>query len=257
MAIQRKNQHNNNTQQPVNVDPNIEITSDKEESIFKDILEEEIKIEERFNSAGQFLHNNQKIVWGVLGGLLALVAIVVGYKNIYLPKQEKAAQDEMFYAQMMFEKDSFKVALDGNGNYPGFLDIISNYSSGTKAHNLAHYYAGVSYLNLGEFENAIEHLSDFKGTDQVLGAMALGATGDAYLELNDQSNALSYYKKAANYSSNEITSIIYLLRAGNLMEEQKDFKGAKSYYETIKQKFPQSAQARDIDRYIARAEANL
>ena len=50
-------------------------------------------------------------------------------------------------AEIYFEKDSFNLALNGDLNSAGFIDIADDYSS-TKTGKLANYYAGICYLNL-------------------------------------------------------------------------------------------------------------
>ncbi|MFX8681248.1 hypothetical protein ABTM69_21575, partial [Acinetobacter baumannii] len=63
-------------------------------------------------------------------------------------------------AQQYFMADSSRLVLNGDGLNKGVLAIMKTYS-GTKTANLARYYAGISYLKLGEFQNAINQLKDF------------------------------------------------------------------------------------------------
>ncbi|NJK87388.1 MAG: tetratricopeptide repeat protein [Bacteroidales bacterium] len=109
---------------------------------------------------------------------------------------EKDAQNEMFMAEKYFEADSFQLALEGDGSYLGFLDIIDEYSV-TKSANLSHYYAGISYLHLGEYEDAIKHLKKFNANDVYISTIAIGAIGDAYQELGELDESVSFYLKAA------------------------------------------------------------
>ena len=140
--------------------------------------------------------------------------------------------------------------------YPGFLQIIDDYGI-TKSANLAHYYAGISFLNLGNFEEAIYHLKKFKSKDQVVSAMATGAIGDAYMEMDDISTATSYYVEAATMRENEFSAPIFLMKAGNAYELQGNYSEALEMYETIKFDYPTSNEAREIDKYISRAEAEI
>ena len=160
----------------------------------------------------------------------------------------------MFVAEQYFEKDSFNLALNGDGNNWGFLRIIDEYSI-SKSGNLAHYYAGICYLHLGNYQEAIDHLKKFHSNDYFVGPIALGATGDAYIELGNKEKALKYYLKAAKKSNNDFTTPIYLMKAAGVCESINDFKTALKYHNIIKKEHPRSSEARMIDKYIMRAEA--
>lgn len=194
----------------------------------------------------------------ILVGLLAFVTIVGGYfvyQNLIKGPQEIEATQQMHKAEFRFRQDSFALALTNpGGEFPGFLDIIDQYG-GTKAGNMAKYYAGASYLNLGQYQNAIDYLTDFSPRGSVTPATSNGMIGDAHAELNQLDDALTYYKKAASSSKDEFTAPYYMMKAGMLMERQGDASGAKGYYENIKNQYPNSVQGQDIERYIARASS--
>jgi len=162
----------------------------------------------------------------------------------------------MFRAEYYFEKDSLNLALNGDGENEGFLSICDDYGS-TRAGNLAKYYAGLCYLNLGEYQKAIDYLKKFDGKDLIVSGMALGAIGDAYMQLNQTNKAIDYYLDAANTNPNDFVSPSYVIKAGWAFELIGDWKKAKELYEKLKKEYPQSREAREIDKYIARAKANL
>jgi len=145
------------------------------------------------------------------------------------------------------------MALNGGEGKYGMLDIINEYG-GTPAANLANYYAGISYLHLGLFDDAIEYLSSYSADDKTLKPMSLGGIGDAYFELKDTQKAIEFYKKAGTYNENQFISPIYLLRAGQAMETVEDYNGALELYKLIKEKYKNSAEGRVIDKYISKAE---
>ncbi|MBK8442764.1 MAG: tetratricopeptide repeat protein [Sphingobacteriales bacterium] len=221
------------------------------------LIDEVIDVEELQGKSEKFIHDNQRTVSIAVGALLLVAAIYFYFTRVYLPKQETAAQNDMFMAQQYFAKDSFQLALNGDGNSPGFLDIIDDYSGYTKAANLAHYYAGISSLQLKDFDGAIDHLRGFKGKDKIVGAMALGATGDAYAEKGDMSEAVSYYRKAASYNANEFTTPMFLMKAAMALESQKNYKEALNIYENLRDKYPTTTQGKDADKYISRVSAML
>jgi len=222
----------------------------------KTFLDEEIDLRESYSKAEHYIRDNRNLVLGVLGAIAVIIAVLVGFNSIYLPGQEKNAQEDMFVAQRYFKTDSFNLALNGNGSYPGFLGIIDDYSGMTKSVKLAHYYAGVCYLNLGVFEEAVKHLSKVSTKDPLLNATAAGALGDAYSETGNMNKAIDSYKKAAKLSKDEFSAPLNLFKAGLALETQGDFKNAKVIYEQIRSQYPESTQGREIDKYIARAEAS-
>jgi tetratricopeptide (TPR) repeat protein len=212
-----------------------------------------VKVEEALSKTEKFIENNQKLLTIIIGVIVIVVLIFFGFKRFYMAPREQEAKEQMFMAERYFEIDSLNLALNGDGMYPGFLKIIDDYSM-TKGANLSKYYAGVCYLKMGNFEEAIDHLKSFKGKDQVVGPMAKGAIGDAYMELNQPAKAADYYMQAADLKENEFTTPLFLMKAGWTYEIQKDNKKALETYERIKFKYPTSNEAREIDKYIARVK---
>ncbi len=212
-----------------------------------------VKVEEALSKTERFIESNQKILTIVIGVIVVVVLVFFGFKRFYMAPREQAAKEQMFMAEKYFDSDSLNLALNGDGMYPGFLAIIDDYRM-TKGANLSKYYAGLCYLKMGRFEEAIDHLKSFKGKDQIIAPMAKGAIGDAYLELNQPEKAVSYYIEAADLKENDFTAPIYLMKAGWTYEILKDYKKALETYERIKYKYPTSNEAREIDKYIARAK---
>lgn len=192
--------------------------------------------------------------------IVAVIFLVVGgyllYKKAILMPKEIEAQTQIFRAELYFEKDSFLLALEGDGDALGLVDIIDEYSI-TNTANLAHFYAGISYLRIGEFESAIEHLKKFDSNDKLISVVALGAIGDAYVELDDYSKAVSFFEKASNKNKNDFTSAIYLKKAGLAYEALENYKKALDAYERIEIEFPNSDEAADIAKYIQAMKMKL
>jgi len=190
--------------------------------------------------------------------LVVLAVIVVGgggwyaYKQyIVKPKEEKAAE-ALFKAEQYFAEDSSRLVLNGDGQSRGVLYVISNYG-GTKAAELAHYYAGVSYLKLGDFNNAVKYLKDFSTGAKQIQLMAYGCLGDAYSELNKKEDAIASYKKAATvFEDDGNNSAEYLFRAGLLAETSGNTREALELYKELKDKFPRTDKGLQADKYIYR-----
>ena len=215
-----------------------------------------VKVEEAFSKTEQFIERNQKIILIVVGALVIVVLGFFGFRRFYLAPREKEAQGQMFMAEKYFEMDSINKALNGDGNYLGFLDIIDQYGI-TKSANLAQYYTGICFLKKGEFEKAIEHLKKFSSKDEFVGPMATGGIGDAYMELGQKDKALEYYLKASKQQVNDLTTPLYLMRAAFVYEDQGKFDKAVELYEKIQKEHVKSNEARDIDKYIELAKAKI
>ena len=214
------------------------------------------ELESALTKTEQFIEDNRKIISYVVGGIILVVAVYLGFNKFYLLPKEKEANSQMFMAENYFEKDSFNLALNGDGNYLGFLDIIDDYGI-TKAANRANYYAGISYLHMGQYEEALNYLNDFDTDDLLLGPVTEGAKGDAYLEMGDSESALKYYKKAYTLTDNELTVPVYMMKAATLLESMDELQEAMNLYQEIKTKYPKSAEGTNVDRYIARVKIKL
>lgn len=210
-------------------------------------------VEETLSRTEQYIERNQKVLSLALLAIVIIVGGYIAYQRYIVMPSEREAQAQMFTAEQYFERDSFNLALNGDGNQPGFLAIIDDYSS-TKSGNLAKYYAGVCYLHLGKFQEAIDHLSDFDADDQIIGPQSVANIGDAYIELNNAEEAIKYYKKASEMTDNEFLSPIILKKLGLAYESVNKFKEAELAYTRIQKEFSNSTEARMIEKYITRAQ---
>ena len=225
--------------------------------------------EDVFNSLDQsasrteaWVAKNQKIIFSVVGAIaLATVAYLAYDKMVVEPKENEAAND-MFQAQQYFTQavdspvanDSlYNLALKGGEGKPGFLGIIEN-NSGTDAANIAEYFAGMSYLNMGKYKEAVNHLDNFKTKDEVLGATAKGAIGDAFAQTKDNEQALKYYTEAAKTSTDGLIAPRFLFKAGQTALLLKKKEEAHKFFVEIKDKYETSAEGNNIEAYIAMTE---
>jgi len=222
-----------------------------------------IDIEGQIDRAELFFHKYKKQM-AIAGALvLGVVGIIVAYKMWYLPTKDAEAQSEMFYAEQYFEKDSFNIAINGGKiikladgtekTVVGFEEIADQYGL-TPSGNLAHYYLGISYLRTGKFEDAITHLGKFSTDDVILNSVAVGAMGDAHMELSKPDEAIKYYLKAADQNANTFTSPIYLKKAATAYETKGNYADAVKLYERIQKEYNKSTEARDMDKFITRAK---
>jgi predicted negative regulator of RcsB-dependent stress response len=187
--------------------------------------------------------------------LLAIIVIAGGYlayRNFVAEPKEKAATEAMFHAEEYYRMDSTRLALSGDNINAGFLKVISKFS-GTKAANLASFYAGSCYLKIGDFNNAVKYLKDFSTSDKLVQERAYGLLADALSEQNQKEAAADQYKKAGTYfEKEELLSPEYLFRSGYLYESMGKTQDAIAMYKLIKDKYPTSQRGADIDKYLAR-----
>ena len=207
---------------------------------------------EAVSKTEQFFEENGKLLSIICAAFVVVcVAAFCWFKFAYQPKVNEA-QGQMAYAEQNFRTGDFELALNGDGNSLGFVQIIDEY--GKKAGRSVYFYAGVCELQLGEWEQAIKYLEAYKGKDAILAARATACIGDAYVGLEDYKKALGYFEKAAAEADN-MYAAGYLLKAGAVAEELGDNAKALSFYKKIKDQYPQSIEAYDVDKYIGRIEA--
>ncbi len=213
-------------------------------------------IEETLSKTEQFIVNNQNIIYVVVAVLIVAVLGYFAWEKYYIIPKTEEAQEQIYPAQQYFAADSLDKALFGDGNNLGFIDIANDYSI-TKPGKLAKYYAGICYLKKGDYDKAIDFLTAYSGDDEIISSMAIGATGDAYLEKGEQNKAISFYKKAAENTVNNFTTPLFLFKAAEVYEIQKQYANALDLYKRIKNKYIASNEGREIDKYIARVKAAM
>ncbi len=211
-------------------------------------------VEEALSKTERFIEDKQKPILIVIAVLVVVVLAFFGFQRFYLMPQEKEAQVQIFMAEKYFDQDSLNLALNGDGLNPGFLDIIDDYKW-TKTANLAHYYAGIVFMKQGDYQTAIDYLENFSGDDELVTPMAIGAMGDCYLEIGETQKAIDHYLRAANFSKNDVTSPAFLMKAGWTYEINEEYSKAVDVYNIIKTEHSKSQEAREIDKFIAHAEA--
>jgi len=205
-----------------------------------------------------FIQENLKSLTFILGGILVLILLYIGYQQFYLGPRAKTAAEQIYKAQQYATIDSLQQrAIDGDGSFPGFKEIADEYNN-TKSANIANAYLGGLYLRQGQFEEAIKALEKYSNTgSEVLDPLVIGMLGDAYSELKDYKKAASYYKSAAERNKNSFTSPLMLKKLGLVCEVQQDYQQALNAYQKIKTDYPESQEAGSVDALIARVQAKL
>ena len=221
----------------------------------KQHVAEQETLGEAMNKTEFFFEKNGRMLSYVFLGLLVLAALVFGYRALIVsPRAEKAAE-MIAEAQYRFEDQNadYALALEGDANGAGFLEVIEKYGS-TPSGNLAKHYAGICYLKAGDLENAAKFLARYSPVKGIPGALInaqnYGLQGDIAVEQKDYAKAVKFYDKAVAAADNNLTAPMYLRKAG--LAEQAQGNGAKAaaYYEQILTSYPASMDARDAEKLL-------
>jgi len=213
-------------------------------------------IEQALTRSERFIEENQKLLTYILLGIVLVLLVIIGGNRYYLKPLNEEAAANMFYAERFFEIDSFNLALNGYGTYPGFIDIMEDYRI-TRSARIARYYAGICYHQLGDHHTALEYLGKFRTKDLLVGAAKYSTMGDAYVELEELDKAVKAYRDGIEKYENSYSSPIILKKLGILYEELGDLEGAIEAYRTIELNYPDTPEGREIEKYIGRVELKM
>jgi len=198
-----------------------------------------------------FYENNKKVISTVTTVVLIVVFGYLGYTKLYKGPAEDKAATAMSWPQMAFQVDSLNLALNGDGKNLGFTKIAKKYE-GTAAGNLAHYYEGVCYLKMGDPKSAIKSLEAFNGKGTMMANQAWGLLGDAYMESGNSAKAIENFKKAVEDKDDMFVTPMYLYHLGIAYEIGNQANDAKAAFLRIRDEYPHSLQARDMDKELAK-----
>ena len=210
-------------------------------------LEEAVSASEAF-----IIKYKNKFLTGI-AAIVILVGGVLGYQHFISEPNEKKASEALFKGEQYFNADNFELALNGDSlGYEGFLNVANKFS-GTDAGKLANAYAGLCYAQLGNYEEAVNYLNKFNANDHLVSPALLGTMGNCYAQLGQLDKAAATLVKAADKANSQALSPIYLIQAGQIYEKLGKKSEAVSAYKTVKEKYFNSYQSMDIDKYIERA----
>lgn len=213
----------------------------------------QLDVNDALNKSEAFFEKNKKTILGVAIALIVIIGGFFAYRNLVAKPNAEKASTMLSLGQNYFASGSYDVALNGdNMGYLGFLKIASKYSS-TSAGNLANLYAGLSYAQKGDANNAVKFLEKFSTSDdKMISPASIAALGNCYVKLGNVDKGISYLKKAAEKANNNTLSPIFLIQAGELLESQNKPDEAMKLYQQVKTQYSKSAEAETIDKYIQR-----
>ena len=212
-----------------------------------------LNVDEALSTSEAFLIKYKNVLLGAVAALVIVVCGYLGYKHFISEPKEAKASEALFRGEQYFGAESYELALNGDSlGYAGFLKIADEFS-GTAAGNLANAYSGICYAQLGKYEDAVKYLDKFNGKDQLVAPAILGTIGNCYAQMGQLDKAAATLIKAANRANSLSLSPIYLIQAGQIFEKQGKNAEAVEAYKQVKNKYANSYQAMDIDKYIERA----
>ena len=210
-------------------------------------------VKEAVGKTEVFFQKHKNHIFYGLAAVVFLVCAWLAYQRFYNEPMKQEALGQLFLAEQAFRAGNFETALHGDGNVLGFTQIKEEY--GNKAGIIIHFYTGVSYLQLGEYQAAIDALLKYSSKDFIVQARAYCNIGDAYVGLNNLAKAQEYYLKAARHNDNILVAS-YLKKAAIISEELNQIDKALTLYQEIKDKYPQTMEGYEADKYIARLQVN-
>ena len=212
-------------------------------------------LEAKIQTKTAYFYDKAKRAGSTLLALFVLAAAIFGYRQLISQPRERKAAEMIAQAQYRFESTTpeYQLALEGDANGPGFLDVIDQYGS-TRAGNLAKHYAGICYLRLGDLDNAAAYLAKYKPAKgipaEIVNAQNIGLQGDIAVEKGDYAAAIKLFEKAAKVSDNNLTAPMYLRKAALAANAMGNKEQALGFAQRIQNEFPASAEAQNAEKLM-------
>lgn len=208
---------------------------------------------EALTTTGQWIEDHSNMLTWIIAAIAAVVLGVIALNNYVIRPKGMEASNEMAKAETYFLRGEFQKALMGDeAECIGFEEIANSYRLFQQG-KLAALYAGICHYEMGEFDEAAEYLHRFSAKEDLVDPAAAMLLGDAFVHMEELHKAVSAFEKAGK-SGNELIAPIAWKKAGLTYLELGNKKAAKNAFVTIRDAYPASAEARDIDRYVAMAE---
>ncbi len=211
-------------------------------------------IEEVLSASERFIEKNQQKILIALLAIVVIVGGVIAYNYLHKHPRNEKALAALYKGERYFQNQEDSLAIFGNGNdYIGFENITKEFH-GSKAADLAHAYAGICYSRLGKNEEALKHLNKFRGGDLLITPAIAGAVGDIYMNMGNTEKAISTFTSAAKKANDDLLSPIYYNKVGMAHLSAKNYNKAIETFQMIKDKYINSVQAQEADKYIEAAK---
>ena len=219
----------------------------------KDFKKEEQNLEnvqEALNTTSAWIEANQnKLTWAITA-LVVVVLGVIAINNYVIKPKAAEASNATATAVAYFAQGNYELALNGDDAECVGFEAIANDNKCSQEGKLAALYAGVCYYQLGDYAAAAEYLVKFSADDLNIEPAAAQLLGDAYVQLEEYAKAIKAFENAAA-SGNELIAPMSLKKLGFVQMELGNNNAVLKAFETIKNDYPASMEAQDIEKYIA------
>ena len=208
------------------------------------------EVNEALTTTGQWIEKHSKVLsWSILAIVVVVCGLIALNQYVWKPKALQAS-NENAKAVVYFQQGDYEKALNGDdAECIGFEQIADSYKT-YQTGKLAALYAGICYYELGEYEEAAKYLKKFSAKDLTIDPAASQLLGDVYVELNEYDKAVKAFESAAK-SGNDLIAPMSLKKAGFVYLEQGNKHAAKKAFERVKEEYPASVEAQDIEKYIS------
>ncbi len=185
---------------------------------------------EFINNGQQWVQDKKKIIYQVVVGVIAVVAVIYFLNNnrINSGTAGEALLGKALLSQDMGDVENAKFQLQ---------TLIDDYS-GTKAGTEGKYYFGKMSYDNGEIESASEYLNEYvkKGDNEILMTTAYKLLSEISLKNNNGEDAEKQLQKGTKFAENTVYhQEMSLLLANQLFENGKTSKAKKIVDNILKQ----------------------
>ncbi len=203
----------------------------------------------------ELYYDYRRLIHGIGIGIAVLLLGYFGYDYLQGIRADQA-EELLGGIILVYEGEEYQAALDGTATAPGLVEILEDYGS-TPSGNLARFYAADAAFRLGDFDRAFDYFRSFEGDDDLIAASALAGQAAVYEIREEYARGGDLFRRAAAVVDGDLNAPGYLMAAGRAYEKAGDFVEAFDAYEMIRERYPESTQAQDIDFVLARARAGM
>ena len=206
-------------------------------------------VNEALNTTSQWIEDHNKQITWIIAAIAAVVFGVIAINNYVIAPNRVEASNENAKAAVYFAQGNWEKALNGDeADCMGFAAIADEYKHYQQG-RLAALYAGICCYKQGEYAEAADYLKRYKSDDLFVNPAAAQLLGDAYVEADELDKAVGAFEAAAK-SGNELIAPMSLKKLGFVQMELGNNKAANKAFQAIKNDYPASQEAQDIDKYI-------
>lgn len=183
---------------------------------------------------------------------IAVAVVVLGVLAfIYLYKQPAVAKAN----EAIGEADRIAMFEGNDSTALAAYEAVAN-DYGFDAGNRAKLEAAMLLYQQGDYQKALDYVSKYDNTDDVVAPLALGLKGDCLVNLDRNSDAIKAFKKAISQSDNNPQLVPYFLqKLATVYCAEGKYDDAVEAYKEIENEYPFYAQRASIEGLRIQAEA--